>query len=584
MKKKKTIILFTALLLVFALFLGACTKNEESTADPAPVDTNTENPSEAPADVEADDPTAPQEGGTLIFALDSEFKGLLDVNFYDSAVDGDILNFTTDGLLKYDENLQIQPHIATWETEDNQHYSFTFQQGVKWHDGEELTVHDWVFALETIAKIGGSHQRYVNVSPIVGVKEFSEGTADSISGIEIIDDYNINITLDMPRVNNLENLWTNPMSRTAFAGINPGDMEASAAVRTNPVGLGPFKITRVIPGESVELERHEEYWQGKPHIEKIIVKVINPSLTVGELENGTIDITPFHPTILSDIQSLENVKFVEQPGLTYYYIGFKLGHWDGEKNVMDNPKYQNKDLRKAMYYALNREEWVDAFFSGLGTPVNRPMPTNHWIAASDDELPNNYTYDPEKAKELLDQAGYVDVNGDGFREDPEGNEFVIKFGHYATSNPTFEARATAITQYWNDVGLKTELVMPDSNLYYDMLDNDDPSIEVFYAGWGTGSDPDPIPLWATEAFWNHPRWVNEKNDQLMKDAVDINVVGTDTELRKSLYVEWQANFNEELPGLPIMELNDPYALTERVQGVTFSVSGLNSAHEWWLKQ
>lgn len=581
---KKSLLLLTILLLVFAIFLGACNK-EETNADPVNEGTQNEtNNKEEPDKKEEADPNTPQDGGTMVFALDSEFKGLLDYNFYDSSVDGDILDFISENLLKYDENLKIQPNIADWETDDNQHYTFTFKQGVKWHNGEELTVHDWVFALESIALIGPSHQRYVNVSPIVGVKEFTEGTAEHIAGIEVVDDYTIKISLDKPRVNNLENLWTHVMSRTAYSGIDPKDMEASAPVRTNPVGIGPFKVTRILPGESVELERFEEYWEGKPHIEKIIIKVINPSLTVGELENGTVDLTPFHPTILPEIERLENVKFFEQPGLTYYYIGFKLGHWDGEKNVMDVPKYHNKNLRKAMYYAINREEWVDSFFSGLGTTVNRPMPTNHWIAADDSDLPNHYTYDPEKAKQLLDEAGYIDTNGDGFREDPDGNEFVIKFGHYATSNPTFEARASAITQYWNDVGLKTELVMPDSNLYYDMLDNDDPSIEVFYAGWGTGADPDPYGLWAEDSFWNHPRWVNKEADQLLLDAVDIDVVGTDSDLRKSLYVQWQAIFNEELPGLPIMELNDPYALTERLQGVTFSVAGLNKAHEWWLKQ
>lgn len=572
------------LVLILGAFLTACGGKDETTSNTNVPNNQGGSQNNNQGNTSSNTGDTPQEGGTLIYSLDSEFKGILDINFNDTAVDGYILDFIMDGLLKYDENLQIQPNIATWETDDSQHYTFTFQKGVKWHDGEELTVHDWVFALETIATIGPGHQRYTNVSNIVGTAAFTDGTADHISGIEVVDDYTINITFDIPRVNNLENLWTYPMSRTAFAGIAPEDMEGSAPVRTQPVGLGPFKVSRVLPGESVELVRFDDYWQGKPYIERVIIKVIDPSLTVGELQTGNIDITTFHPTILPELQRLDNIIIEEQPGLSYYYVGFKLGHWDGAKNVMDNPKYQNKNLRKAMYYAINREEWVDAFFSGLGSTVNRPVPTNHWIAADDSELPNYYTYDPAKAMELLDEAGYVDVTGDGFREDPNGNPFVIKFGHYMTSNPTFEARATAITQYWNDIGLKTELTMPDANLYYDLLDSDDPSIEVYYGGWQTGADPDPYALWAEDAFWNMGRWVNREADQLLLDAVDISVVGTDTELRKSLYVQWQALFNEELPALPIMELNDPYALNERVQGVTFSVSGLNKAHEWWLKQ
>lgn len=574
-------------MLVMGMFLVACGSDDESTGTSQNEQDNEQNNEQNNDDEDqAADANEPQEGGSIVFTLDSEFKGILDVNFYDTAVDGDILDFIVDPLITYDENLKIKPNIATWETVDNEHYTFKFKEGVKWHNGEELTVHDWVFAIETIATIGPDHHRYSNINNIVGVQEFTEGTADHISGLEVVNDYEINITFVEPRVNNLENLWTYPMSRTAFEGIAPEDMEGSAPVRTNPVGTGPFKVANIIPGESIELVRHEDYWQGKPNIERVIIKVVDPSLTVGELESGNIDVTPFHPTLLDQISAIENVKVMEQPGLVYYYVGFKLGHWDEEAsiNVMDNPKYQNKALRQAMIYAIDREKWVDTFFNGLGAVINRPIPTNHWIAADHSDLPNDYPYDPEKAKQLLDEAGYVDVNGDGFREDPDGNEFVVHFGHYATNNPTFEARATAIAQYWEDVGLKVNLTMPDSNLYYDLLDQDDPTLEVFFGGWSTGSDPDPYPLWGTDAFWNLPRYVNEEANQLLLDALDFNVVGTDSDKRKDLYVQWQTIFNEELPVLPIAELNEPWAFSERLQGVSLTVNGLNSAHEWWVKQ
>ncbi|MHC0037698.1 oligopeptide ABC transporter substrate-binding protein [Pseudoneobacillus sp. C159] len=561
-----------AFMLILSAFLAACSDK----SDKASSGNNNDN--------QGTEEVGPKEGGILTYALDSEFKGILNWNFYDLDGDDDILEFIDENLIGFDENLKPEPNIASWETTDNQHFTFTFEKGVKWHNGEELTVHDWVFALETIATLGGEHHRWSNVNTIDGVVAFNEGEADKISGLEVVDDYTLKVKFDKARINNLENLWTYPLSRKEFEGIAPKDMLASPQVRTKPIGTGPFKVVKVIPGESIELVRNEDYFKGKPHIEKVIIKVIDSSLTTGELKNGTVDMTPFHPSIRPEIDALDNVEIVRIPATSHYYIGFKFGKFDGKKNVMNNPKYANKKLRQAMLYALNREEWVDAFFNGLGKPINRPIPSGHWIAAPNEELPNQYTYNPKKAKELLDEAGYKDIDGDGFREDPNGDKFEVKFSHYATGNPTFEARAKAFTQNWEEVGLKSSLQMPDVNLYYDQLEKDDKALEVFYAGFGTGADPDPLPSWGITSIWNYSRWVNEEAEKLLQDAIDISVVGTDSDKRRGLYVDWQKIINEELPVLPIVELEDVMAINKRVKGVVYDISGANSKHLWWINE
>ncbi len=564
------------LMLVLAMFLAACSGGDE-----AGTDTNQQDDGDDQAQNEG-----PVKGGTLTYAMEGEFEGLLDFAFYGIASDAEILAFVNEGMYSYDENLKPIPWLAEWTTEDNQTFTFTLvQDDIKWHNGETLTMHDWVFALETIAHPDYTGPRYVNVQDIQGAAEFHEGKADSISGLQVSEDgQSLTVTFTEPRLNNLTNLWPYPMSQKAFEGIAVADMQESDPVRKTPVGVGPFKVTNVLPGESVEMEAHADYWRGAPNLDKVVVKVIDGALTVGELETGNVHMTAFHPSILPQVQELQNVEIVEVPGLSYYYIGFKLGKWDGEKNVMDpNSKYASKELRQALLYAIDRQAWVDAFFSGLGSPVNTPSPSAHWITATQDELPINYTYDPEKAKELLDQAGYKDVDGDGFREDPNGDKFVVNFGHYDTGNPTYEARAQAIVQYWEEVGIDGELVMTEVNLYYDMIEKDDPAIEAFYAGWGTGADPDPRPLWGIDALWNYPRYVNEEADQILLDALNIELVGDDEEARRDLYVQWQGIMNEELPVLPIMELRDAWAVSKNLKGVTFGVNGLNPANEWWLE-
>ena len=563
---KKNWLILTALMLILSAFLAACSGGEK---------TSTSEGSNATGE--------PQDGGTLVYSLDSAPEGLFNWSFYANATDAEVIDFFDESLISYDENLKPQPNIASWKTDDNKVYTFTFKEGVKWHNGEELTVNDWVFALETLADKDYDGPRYSSVQTIEGAPAYHDGSADSIAGLKVIDDYNIEITFDKARVNNLENVWTYAMPTKEFEGIAVKDMASSEQVRTKPVGLGPFKVKNIVPGESVEFERFDDYFNGKPHLDGVVLKVIDPSLTIGELQNNTLDMTAFHPSIKADIEALDNVKIEQYPGLSYYYIGFRLGTWDGSKNVMNEPKYQDLKLRQAMYYAMNRDEWNEAFFYGVGKTVNTPVPSNHWISADNSEL-EQYKYDPEKAKSLLDEAGYKDVDGDGFREDPNGDAFTAKFSHYATNNPTFETRAQAIVQYWEEVGLKTELSMTDVNLYYDQIEKADKSIEVFFGGWSTGTDPDPSGLWRSDALWNYSRWVSEKSDQLLDDALDVSIVGTDQEKRKELYVEWQKQFMEELPALPVAELDEITALNKRVQGVTFDVSGTNRPNEWWIQQ
>jgi len=563
---KKNWLILTALMLILSAFLAACSGGEK---------TSTSEGSNATGE--------PQDGGTLVYSLDSAPEGLFNWSFYANATDAEVIDFFDESLISYDENLKPQPNIASWKTDDNKVYTFTFKEGVKWHNGEELTVNDWVFALETLADKDYDGPRYSSVQTIEGAPAYHDGSADSIAGLKVIDDYNIEITFDKARVNNLENVWTYAMPTKEFEGIAVKDMASSEQVRTKPVGLGPFKVKNIVPGESVEFERFDDYFNGKPHLDGVVLKVIDPSLTIGELQNNTLDMTAFHPSIKADIEALDNVKIEQYPGLSYYYIGFRLGTWDGSKNVMNEPKYQDLKLRQAMYYAMNRDEWNEAFFYGVGKTVNTPVPSNHWISADNSEL-EQYKYDPEKAKSLLDEAGYKDVDGDGFREDPNGDAFTVKFSHYATNNPTFETRAQAIVQYWEEVGLKTELSMTDVNLYYDQIEKADKSIEVFFGGWSTGTDPDPSGLWRSDALWNYSRWVSEKSDQLLDDALDVSIVGIDQEKRKELYVEWQKQFMEELPALPVAELDEITALNKRVQGVTFDVSGTNRPNEWWIQQ
>src|SRR5699024_5289879 len=174
----------------------------------------------------------------------------------------EILDYISDDLITVNDDMEYESAIADWETEDNQVFDFTIGEGVQWHNGEELTMEDWQFAIEVLADPDYDGPRFDYVAEIEGAEEYRDGDADEISGFEIEDDYNATITFKEAKVNNLENLWSTPMPKAELEDIPVEDMDASEEVRETPVGLGPFKVKEIQQGEYYSLERFDDYWQG----------------------------------------------------------------------------------------------------------------------------------------------------------------------------------------------------------------------------------------------------------------------------------------------------------------------------------
>ncbi|TQR38362.1 oligopeptide ABC transporter substrate-binding protein [Lysinibacillus sphaericus] len=573
---KKSALWAFMLMLVTALFLAAC-NSDNSTTD---------------KDKEKDkgDSTKTSETAknkVVTFGTDQAPEGVFDPAFNGSIVDSYIQNFIMDGIYDVNDNLEYVPNLATWEiSEDKLTYTFTFKKGVKWHNGEELTVDDWVFALETIANKDYDGPRFNYVENIKGAKAKKAGKADKIEGIEVVDPYTVKITFDKVKVNNLENLWSYPMPKKHYEGIAVKDLSESKQVRENPVGVGPFKVKKVVDGEYSELERFDDYWKGKPQLDGVIVKVIDPSLAAGAFQNGEIDIMDIRPQAVKELSALKNVRIEETNGVSYSYIGLRFGHRDKAtlKNVADFDKFKSKELRQALLYAINRPAMIDAFLEGKAIVANTVIPSAFWTAAEESDL-NQYAYNSEKAKELLKSAGYVDINGDGFVEDPKGKPFKILFGHYA-GPAAFEGRSQAIIQAWNDIGVKTEQAtgtLIEFNLYNDMKKNDDAALEAFFGTWSTGADPDPSGLWGNDAEWNFGRYIDAKNQKLLDKGLSEEAF--DKDKRKQTYVEWQKYFNEELPALPLWEALDLYGINNRLQGVHINAVGFQTdVYKWYVKE
>lgn len=356
------------------------------------------------------------------------------------------------------------------------------------------------------------------------MEEYHSGEADTISGITQVDDQTVEIQFNEVNPSMLQaggGVWSYAMPKHYLEDVPVAELASSEKIRSTPVGDGPFRITNVTPGESVEFEANEYYWQGAPKLDNVVVEVVPSSSIVPALENGTYDVALSMPTNLYESYTeLPGYTLLGRDELSYTYIGFKLGEWDAEAGEVvydEDAKMADKSLRQAMGYAIDNDAVAQRFYNGLRSNANTVIPPVFGsFGATTEEVPG-YSYDAEKANQLLDDTGYVDTDNDGLREDPDGEKLQINFASME-GGETAEPIAQYYIQAWNEVGLDVQLTdsrLIEFNSFYDRLEADDENIDIYQAGWGTGSDPAPNGLYERNAAFNFTRWATEENDQFM---------------------------------------------------------------------
>ncbi len=513
------------------------------------------------------------EGGTLNFGLvsDTAFEGTLNFNFYSGNPDAQVISWFDESLLDVDENYAYTNDGAATLDVNREAKTITFKirDNVNWHDGEPVTAEDWQFAYEVIGHPDYDGIRYGSDFTIIkGMEAYHSGEADAISGIEVIDEKTMKISYDTFTPSLLSSgIWSYAMPKHIFKDIPVADMSSSPEVREKPIGMGPFKVDSIVPGESVTFVKNENYWRGEPNLDGVTLKVINPNVVVQALENGEVDLVDSFPTDqYPENADMSNVEFVGDVDLAYTYIGFKLGKWDAEAGeVIPDPeaKMADVDLRRAMWHAVDNDTVGKKFYNGLRWNANTLIPPSHPDYHDDSiEAP---TYDPDKANQLLDDAGYEDVNGDGIREDKDGNELVINFASMSGGD-TAEPLAQYYIQAWEAVGLKVELLdgrLQEFNTFYDRVEADDPEIDIYQGAWSVGYDVNPAGLYGRDAAFNYTRYASEENDALLQEGVSEKAF--DEAYRQDVYSKWQELMVDEIPVFPTVYRAVIIPVNNRVQ-------------------
>ena len=517
------------------------------------------------------------DGGTLQVGLvtDSPFQGIFSWEFYEDAFDAEIMQFGFDSLFGTDDDFQIDDSgKATLALDqENNKATITLKEGLKWSDGEPLTAEDVIYSYEVIGHPDYTGIRYDGTfQNVVGMEEYHSGEADTISGIIQVDDVTVEIEFQEVSPSMLQaggGVWSYAMPKHYLEDVPVAELASSEKIRSTPVGDGPFRITKVTPGESVEYEANEYYWQGEPKLDNVVVEVVPSSSVVPALENGKYDVALSMPTDLyASYAELPGYTLLGREQLSYTYIGFKLGKWDAEAGEVvydEDAKMADKSLRQAMGYAIDNDAVAERFYNGLRSNANTVIPPVFGsFGATTEEVPG-YSYDPDKANQLLDDAGYVDTNNDGIREDSDGEPLQINFASME-GGETAEPIAQYYIQAWNEVGLDVQLTdgrLLEFNSFYDRIEADDENIDIYQAAWGTGSDPAPNGLYARNAAFNYTRWATEENDQFMADFTSSEAF--DEEFQRNTFVEWQKYFSEEAPVIPTLFRQQVMPVNNRVK-------------------
>lgn len=452
-------------------------------------------------------------------------------------------------LVKKDEKFDYVPELASdiQRSDDGLTFTFTMRDGVTFHDGRALTSADAKYTVDTMLR-----------SNFAKSASFFEGAGANkksyIASVEAPDAKTLIIKLTKPWVGLLPNL-------VPIAIIPKDSYEAQ---KEHPLGSGPFKFLRYDTAQQVvDLEANANYWQGAPKIAAVRVRVISDSNAMqAELQAGRVDIAPLPTSLLPDavkqLGDQPNLKVLQFTGSNLVLLTF-----NASAAPLDDAR-----VRQAICYAIDREKMISALLLGQGKIAHSILPEASWSYTPG----QTYSYDPAKAKTLLDDAGYKDPDGDG----PQ-----MRFSKplvYRISGSSAQARqyAGVIQNYLKDVGVPASIEAAETNTHFEELRRG--NFQMAYGQW-VGGNQDPIfykDLFATSeiptetrASKNRSRYSNKELDPLLEEAATT----FDREKARELYARIQEIVSRDAPIFPLWYTANMVIAKKNVDNIQVDASG-----------
>lgn len=432
-----------------------------------------------------------------------------------------IIGLVYNGLVKYDGDLNLVGDLAeSWQASDDcRTIVFHLRKGVKWHDGVEFTAEDVEFGYRTIID---------EKTPTAYSSSYAE-----VESVQVIDKYTLKVIYKTPFAPGLSS-WSSLVVLPEHL-LEGKDITKSELTR-KPIGTGPYIFKEWVPGQKIVLEANKNYFEkGKPYIQRYIYRIIPDQSTMFlELRAGNLDFTGLTPIQFRRQTETpyfkKNFRKYNYLAMAYTYIGYNL----------KNKLFSDKLVRQAIAYAINKKEIINGVLLGLGVEATGPYkPDTMWYNPD----VKKYDYNPEKARELLKSAGWIDKDGDGIVE-KDG----VPFQFTVITNQGNEQRiktAELIQRYLKDVGIKMSIRVLEWTAFLDTIDRRD--FEAVLLGWSLDPDPDQYDIWHSSKTgpkeFNFISYVNPEVDKLLVNG--RNTCRQDE--RKKIYHRLQEILAEEQP-------------------------------------
>jgi peptide/nickel transport system substrate-binding protein len=496
----------------------------------------------------------PEFGDTFIEASIGDASTLLPVLASDSASSG-INGLVYNGLLRYDKDLKIEGELAeSWEVSaDNLSITFHLRKGIKWHDNTPFTAADVLF----------NYQLYTDPNtPTAYAESFKQ-----VTNAEVVDPYTFRVTYDKPYAPALMS-WSMPVHPRHL--LEGQDVTRSQLAR-NPVGTGPYRFKEWLVGEKIVLESNADYFEGQPFIKRVVLRIIpDTSTQFLELQTGSLDFMGLSP--LQFDRQTETPAFrrlynkYRYLNFGYTYLGYNL----------NRPLFQDKRVRQALAFAINKQELVDGVLLGYGVAATGPYKPDTWVYNPDVV---KYDYDPEKARQLLQQAGWQDTDGDGIR-DKEGKS--LAFTIVTNQGNDLRSKTGEIIQRrFKEIGVDVQLRIIEWATFLKEFINPG-NFDATILGWTGGPEPDQYNIWHSSKTGprqlNFIGFKNAEVDQLLEDGRRV----FDQQQRKIYYDRFQAILAEEQPYTFLYIPEALPAVSKRFRGVEPAPAGIRYNFNRWF--
>ncbi|HWI63521.1 MAG TPA: ABC transporter substrate-binding protein [Symbiobacteriaceae bacterium] len=555
MVKSRKLSLVLSMLLAASLALSACSGSTSSETPKDTTSSTTQNQAKKPA-----------VGGEINLRLASDpdtFNPIYSSTTYGSNVNGLVYA----SLFTFNTKWEPTPNLAkSWSASpDNLKVTIKLRDDVKFHDGTPLTADDVVFTLGAL------------LSPdYTGARKSS---AVGIKSITAPDPTTVEFNLEKPNAALFININYGIMSRKAFGNAAVKEIETHPASQ-KPVGAGPYRFKEFVKGQYVLLERNPDWFQSKelggaPFIPTVRFKIIPDNQTgLAALENGEIDLDQPPSTDVTRLEKDYKGRLIP--------VNYERNGWGYMSFNVTRPHLDNKLVRQALTYALDRQSIIDSAFDGRAVIPAGPIPNVSWAYDSSIKAA---PYDPKKAKALLEEAGYK-LNSQNLYE-KDGKPLKLTF--YGTSgNSQIEVLATIAKKNWKDIGVDLDVQLMDFNAMQDNYTKPG-KFDVSFGGMTLGLDPDSMynlfhsSVGKPDAKglvlgFNRMRFSNEAIDK----AVEAGRAEFDQQKRKAIYSDFQKKLVDEAPVILVYANRYTDFHTPKIKGVVnYPGAGANQLPYFW---